>query len=254
MWRAVRITILSVILVIVAGLSWGDRFRTTRWSDSLWIGLFPVNGDDSAAAADYMASLGTADFADIEAFFAREARTFGVALERPVRVDLHPPVGERPPQLAPGAGPVDRLWWSLRLRYYTWRMAGDTLADIRVFVLFHDPDRSGPVPDSHGLQEGLLGVVYAYATPRMAPQNNIVITHEALHALGASDKYDPATRLPLFPSGYGEPDAEPRYPQRFAEVMAVRRALTPTEAEMPPDLGSVVVGTATAAEINWIDD
>ncbi len=254
MWRIVRITILSVILVIVAGLSWSDRFRTTRWSDTLWIGLFPVNGDGGAAADGYMASLTAVAFVDVEEFFAREADAFGVGIERPVRLDLHPPVGERPPELAPGAGPLERMWWSLRLRYYTWRMAGDTLADIRVFVLFHDPGRIGPVPDSHGLQEGLLGVVYAYATPAMAAQNNIVIAHETLHALGASDKYDPVTRLPLYPDGYGDPDAEPRHPQRLAEIMAVRLALSPTEAEMPPNLTGVVVGPATAAEINWIDE
>jgi hypothetical protein len=86
----------------------------------------------------------------------------------------------------------------------------------------------------------------------MAAQNNIVVAHEVLHTLGASDKYDPASNLPLFPEGYGEPQAEPRYPQRLAEIMAVRRAMAPTEAAMPDALDQVVVGPATAAEINWL--
>lgn len=252
MWRIVRTSILLIILIIAAGVTWGDRFRTTRWSDTLWIGVFPFNGDNRPATDRYLAALAREQFADIEEFFAREADAYGVEIERPVRMELYPPVAEPPPMRAPDAGPFEHLWWNLRLRYYTWRMAGDTLADVRVFVLYHDPEQTGAVPDSLGLQKGLVGVVYAYATADMEGENSIVIAHEALHTLGATDKYDPTNNQPLFPDGYGEPDAEPRYPQRLAEIMAVRAALAPTEARMPASLADVVVGPMTAAEINWI--
>lgn len=101
------------------------------------------------------------------------------------------------------------------------------------------------------MQKGLIGVVYAFADPQMAGANNIVIAHELMHTLGASDKYAPATNLPQFPGGYGDPEAQPRYPQRDAEIMAGRRAISATEAQMPPDLDAVVVGEQTAREIGW---
>jgi hypothetical protein len=82
----------------------------------------------------------------------------------------------------------------------------------------------------------------------------VVIVHELLHTLGATDKYDPATSQPLFPEGYAEPDAKPLYPQRFAEIMAGRIAVSDDETEMPEGLARVVVGPETAREINWIDD
>jgi hypothetical protein len=108
------------------------------------------------------------------------------------------------------------------------------------------------VPHSLGLQAGLLGVVYAYADESLNEPNNVVIAHEVLHALGATDKYDAETNQPLFPQGYGEPDAEPRYPQAWAEIMAGRIAISDDEAEMPDGLADVLVGPETATEIRWL--
>ncbi len=253
MWRMFRISILLIMLVIAAGVSWGDRFRTTTWTDTLWIGIFPVNGDGSPATDRYIATLTPGQFADIEEFFQREAGFFGVAIERPVKLELQPPVAEPPPALDPGAGALARIAWSLQARYYAWRSAGDALADIRVFVLFHDPASVNSVPHSIGLQKGLLGIAHAFADPGMNAANNIVIVHEVMHTLGATDKYDPATNLPVFPEGYGDPQAQPRYPQEAAEIMAGRTALSATEAVMPARLAEIVVGQGTAAEINWIE-
>ena len=59
--------------------------------------------------------------------------------------------------------------------------------------MYHDPSTLQTVPDSHGMQKGLIGVVHAFAQRPMAGTNNIVITHELLHTLGATDKYDPGT-------------------------------------------------------------
>jgi hypothetical protein len=101
------------------------------------------------------------------------------------------------------------------------------------------------------LQKGLVGVVHAYADEGQDGGNQIVIAHEFLHTVGATDKYDPRTLEPVYPDGYGEPDAEPRYPQTFAEIMAGRRALAPGDMEMPTDFGGVLIGPTTAAEINW---
>jgi hypothetical protein len=252
-WRTLRITLLSLVLVVVAAGAWVDRRRTTDWDSTLWIGIFPIAADPRSATRRYVEGLEDEQFASIAAFFEREARQHGIALARPVRVQRHPPLQELPPRLARDAGVLGRMAWSLRMRAYAWRQAGDTLADIRVFVLYHDPESTTSVPHSLGLQKGLLGVVYAYADPDMDGQNAIVVAHEVMHTLGASDKYDPATGLPRYPDGYADPAAQPRHPQDAAEIMAGRIAVATDAAQMPESLDDVVVGATTAAEIRWRD-
>ncbi|MBN8280991.1 MAG: hypothetical protein J0M16_10315 [Gammaproteobacteria bacterium] len=253
MWRALRIAVLSVVLFVVAAGAWSDRRRTTAWDETLWIGIFPVNGDGQPATGRYIAGLDRDQFEPIGDFLAREGTAWGLALDRPVKMVLYPEVAEPPPRHDRSAGVLDRVWWSLKLRWYTWRQAGDTPADIRVFVLYHDPDRTAAVPHSLGLQAGLLGVVYAWADPALDEPNNVVIAHEVLHTVGATDKYDPATNLPLFPQGYGDPEAQPLLPQDTAEIMAGRIATSDAEATMPESLDQVVVGPETAAEILWTE-
>jgi hypothetical protein len=122
---------------------------------------------------------------------------------------------------------------------------------VRMFVLFHDPSTLERAPDSHGLQKGLVGIVHAFAERSMAGSNDIVIAHELLHTAGASDKYDLATGAPLFPIGFADRNLKPPYPQEQAEIMAGRRPLSPTEADMPRSLSAEVVGPETALEIRW---
>jgi hypothetical protein len=90
-----------------------------------------------------------------------------------------------------------------------------------------------------------------FATKQMAGSNNIVIAHELMHTFGATDKYDFGTGQPLYPVGYADPALKPLFPQASAEIMAGRRAISPTNAEMPLSLQAVVVGPATADEIRW---
>jgi hypothetical protein len=97
-----------------------------------------------------------------------------------------------------------------------------------------------------------VGVVHAFASREHRGGNNVVIAHEILHTLGASDKYDPATLAPLYPIGYAEPDRNPLIPQEFAEIMAGRYPVGPGELEMPESFDEVVVGPATAAEVRWL--
>ena len=70
---------------------------------------------------------------------------------------------------------------------------------MRVFVAFHDPALTERVPHSTGLQKGMLGAVNAFASADHAGSNDVVIAHELLHTLGATDKYDPATNQPRLP-------------------------------------------------------
>jgi hypothetical protein len=102
-----------------------------------------------------------------------------------------------------------------------------------------------------GLTKGLIGVVYAFAAPEMSGANDVVIAHELLHTVGASDKYDFTNDAPRFPNGYGDPVQDPLYPQLTAELMAGRRMLARDKWEQAQSLDEVVIGPATALEIRW---
>jgi len=85
----------------------------------------------------------------------------------------------------------------------------------------------------------------------MTPTNNVVIAHEILHTLGATDKYDPVSLEPLFPAGYAEPHRQPLLPQSLTEIMAGRYVVSPGTFEMPDSLRDARVGSETAREIRW---
>jgi hypothetical protein len=252
--KAIRITVLLIVLVIVAGRTWLDRVDTQSWKNPLWVGIYPLNADGSPSAQRYIADLTPEAFASIETFFQRESHRFGITLEEPIHIELYPQGAQLPPQLERNAGPIGVGWWSLEMRWFALHateVPGRTPPRVRIFVLYHDPSSLQAVPDSHGLQKGLIGVVHAFALPTMAGSNNIIIAHELMHTLGATDKYDLGTGEPLYPAGFAEPDREPRYPQPSAEIMAGRRAVSATDFEMPPSLRDVVVGPVTAGEIRW---
>ncbi|HEX9473452.1 MAG TPA: hypothetical protein VF931_04650 [Steroidobacteraceae bacterium] len=254
MWRGIRIAILLVLLVLVAGGAWLDQRRTTSWEHTVWVGAFPLNADGSETASAYIASLSDADLQPVTEFVAREARRYGVSIEEPVSIRLYPAPATAPPLAAPDAGPLARAIWMLRLRYY--RMSAlEPIARARpriaLFLLYHDPARAAVLAHSVGLRRGLMGVVNLFATRTQTSQNNIVIAHELLHTFGATDKYDADNDAPLYPEGFAEPLRNPRYPQRDAEIMAGRVPLGPKLQVMPADLSQTLIGPATAREIGW---
>ena len=100
----------------------------------------------------------------------------------------------------------------------------------------------------------MLGVVHVFADTRMKGSNQFVIAHEMLHTLGATDKYEVGSNHPIYPIGYAEPHASPRFPQRFAEIMGGRIPLSASESRIPPSLEQARVGSATALELRWIDE
>ena len=254
MWRTIRISLLLLTLLVVAFSAWFDQHHTTSWQHSVWVGVFPVNADGSATAARYIDDLREPDFAPLSEFIAREAQRYGVSLAEPVAVRLYAPLRTAPPLLEPGAGALTRVLWSLKLRRLRWQTLHSVTRSrpqIALFVLYHDPARAAVLPHSLGLQRGLMGVVHVFAARSQSDQNAVVIAHELLHTFGATDKYSAAGDSPLFPDGYAEPERQPRYPQRYAELMAGRIPLSPTTQVMPEDLGQVRIGPASAREIGW---
>lgn len=253
MWRRLRIFILLLILLVVALNTYFDRVYSTDWNIPLRVMLYPINGDGSDDAERFVGQLSADAFLPIERFFDTEAREYGLEMERPVRLTLAPQLREPPPMLEPGAGPLSIAWWSLRTRFWAWRVPTPSgpAPDVQLFLLYHDPRRSSSLPHSVGLQKGLFGIVNLFAHKEMLGSNDTVIAHELLHTLGATDKYDLATNLPLHPGGYAEPDREPLHPQSFAELMGGRIPQSTTEAVTPQSLRQVVIGPKTAAEIGW---
>jgi hypothetical protein len=254
-WKVVRVALLLIVLAYLASSTWFEQSRAHDWRMPQDIAIVPVVGDDSAVTRDYVALLEAREFADIEAFTAEQAASYGLGVQRPVRVHLYAPINSLPPTPPSPGRPLAAVWWSLRLRYYAARL-GETppgaATAVRMFVVYHDPAYAPQLPHSAGLAKGLIGVAHVFASTHMSGSNNVVIAHEYLHTLGATDKYDPATDAPLYPAGFAEPAQDPRYPQRFAELMAGRRPLTPTTQEMPESLSQCVIGEATAAEIRWV--
>jgi hypothetical protein len=253
-FKMLRILVLLLILLVVALTTWQDRYRSTRWREPLYVAIYPIAADDSAATLRYVAALDADRFKTIDDFFVREARRYELADIQPVKTRLRSELHERPPQRAPDAGVLATVWWSLKLRYWAWRVSGHVKEpeDIRLFVLYHDPALTSEVPHSLGLTKGLIGVVYAFAAPDMDGSNNVVIAHELLHTVGAGDKYLPGNNAPRFPDGFGDPGQVPLYPQRTAEIMAGRRMLSADRWQQAETLDEVVIGAATALEIRWL--
>jgi len=254
MWRLLRISVLTLVLVIVAGQALVDRFTTTSWKRTVYVGAFPVAADQSPVTRDYLARLDQGKIDEVSDFVTSEARRYGVSVDDPIELHLYPTLSTAPPALEPGASVLTRIVWSLRLRYYRHRMlAGiSPRPQIALFLVYHDPALTPSVPHSAGLQRGLTGVVHVFASPSQEGQNRIVMAHELLHTFGALDHYDLATGLPNYPDGFADPQLSPRYPQRLAEIMAVKVPLSPTEARMPDTLQDERVGPATAREIGWV--
>jgi hypothetical protein len=254
MFRQLRILFLLFILLIVAVGAYLTKLRTTSWDRPLTVAIYPVNGDGSERSSRYIEGLGLGDFQDIETFFAEEANHYGLALKKPVEIVMGPALTERPPLTPKDGNILDIIWWSLKIRFWAKNVHDDygPPSDIQLFVKYFDPQTHPRLAHSTALQKGLLGVVNAFARKREAGSNNVVIAHEFLHTLGATDKYDLQTDQPLYPIGYAEPHKMPLLPQDFAEIMAGRIPVSRQQAEQPDSLDSVEVGEATALEIGWI--
>jgi hypothetical protein len=253
MWRNVRIFILLLILLVVALSQYLDRVRSTDWDTTLRVAVIPIRADDSTTTASYIGQLTPAAFESLNEFFTEEARRYSVALDEPIRFSLAPTLEKRPPILERQAGFLGTFFWNLRARFWAWRI-GDVPGvqpNVRLFVLYHDPEISPSLAHSVGLQKGLFGIVNVFADAGMSGSNDVVIAHELLHTLGATDKYSFVDNQPLYPPGYAEPALDPLLPQRYAELMGGRIPVSERESVIPESLQQVLVGSLTAAEIGW---
>ncbi len=254
MFRKFRILILLLILATVGLGAWRANSRLTAWEHTIHVAIYPIAADDSPATTRFVDELGNDNFADIAQWLQEQSASHGRTVLQPIAIHLAPPVAARPPPAPRQAGMLDAIVWSLRMRW--WASQHDQIdgprPHIRLFVLFHDPERTNRLPHSTGLSKGQIGVIHAFASRQQRRQNAVVIAHELLHTFGASDKYDLATLQPIYPAGYAEPDKTPRLPQARAEIMGGRVPLDEQRAEIPASLADTVIGTETAREIGLL--
>lgn len=247
-----RPAVLFCAMISIFAFSKHQQIYSRLWNEPLDVIIYPINADSTLATHNYIKSLNTESFAEIDRWIASEAARHGLAQAQPLRTVLGRPVKSIPPLFPEEPAVFNVVWWGLKMRYWVFRNTPDNesnLSRIRVFISYQNGDDN--LPHSVGLQKGLIGVVHAYSRPEQTAQNNIVVAHEILHTVGASDKYS-RTGAPLFPDGYYNPDRVPLHPQRYAEIMAGQIPLSTYNSYMAESLKSTRINAMTAREIAWI--
>ena len=191
-FKQLRVLLLLFVLFIVGIDTYLTRIRSTDWDVPLRVVVYPINGDNSDVTAQYITQLNVESFREIETFMQEEAAQFQLPLKQPLIMKLAHQVGEVPPRPPGDRNMFSVMAWSLKLRY--WAFSVDEYQgpapDVKIFIVYYDPQENKRLEHSLGLEKGMVGVVNAFAEKEMEPQNNIVIAHEFLHTVGASDKYD----------------------------------------------------------------
>ncbi len=254
----IRVGVLLSILGLVLAYAAYDiqsRRARNRWDHTLDVAVIilrrdPVDTAVTDALHDRLSALEDRFESELKRYRPGAPRPFALQFFGPIDVieDVPTPTGD---------GLVALVKHNWRLFWYLHSV--DTLAkldshifDSRVYVVVHRPTRrERTMVEGASEQGGRVGTVGVELDGTMADFPLIVVGHELLHTLGASDKYD-ASGNALIPAGLAEPDRVPLYPQKFVEVMARNRPIGPGQEVVPQGLDELAVGPATAREIGWL--
>ena len=253
MWKKVRVAILLFILATVAHRTWLEG-HDVSWKDSLYVAIYPINGDGDASTHAYIQTLTQSDLEPIETYLAEEADRYGLPIAIPFKLRLGEQIKDQPPKPPSSGGVFNAIIWSLNFRYWAWAHSPKISVPpaIKLYLLFYNPKHTQSLNHSTALSKGRVGLVNLFADKSYNKQNHVVLAHELLHTVGATDKYDLNTTLPVYPEGFAEPDKTPLYPQDFAELMGGRVPISKSKAEIPKSLAFTLIGDLTAREIGWI--
>jgi len=255
-FKLIRIVALLSILFVILASNWINERRLASWERPVWITVYPIVSDEDPATEAYARGVSEFSFDEINAFFQRNLALYGVALSPPFRFQIAPVGRNLPPELPDRNSPLAIALWSLKMRWWSWRMEqndGLIAPDIQMFVLYRSFDRGSEMKVSVGMRKGMYGLVKGYASNTMDSHNQIIIAHELLHVLGATDKYIVATGNPEFPFGFAAPNQRPLFPQTEAEIMGGRIPLSSFDSVMPDSLAQCRIGRKTAEEIGLFD-
>ena len=255
-FKIIRILILLAVFIVLAFYAKNQKLKSRMWTEPLSVVIYPINGDNNSPVVnEYINGLDDSVFEPVDRFLQQQSEKYKLITTRPTQIHLGPVLTVQPPEAPlPGKGYAAIIWWGLKFRYWAYKNTPDSDSDmrsIRVFVLYHQATEGRYLQHSLGLDKGLAAVVHAFASIDQDQQNNIVIAHELLHTVGATDKYA-ADNSALFPIGYADPEQSPLYPQTRAEIMVGRIPLSATTARMAASLNQCVIGEQTEKEINWL--
>jgi hypothetical protein len=254
----VRLTVLLTILAGVLMWAWADvrsRQARNRWDHTLdvivvIVQLEPIEDKALEAFRSHVPEL--------EERLATELSRYRPGAPRPFHFRILGPIEGQPapPPIAKDSL-VDEILQSIALSAYVKdvdKRAGvdKSLYDSRIYVTVRGAiQKERTLAEGRSEQGGRIGLVEVELDAASAELPAIVVGHELLHTLGATDKYDPRGQT-MFPTGLAEPDRIPIFPQRFAEIMARNRPLSAFEERVPDGFDQIAVGATTAREIGWV--
>jgi len=253
-----RVSVLLGVLVVVVAYAWHDvRSRRARkaWDHTLAVAVVvSFDGPVDPAAFDALRARAPA----LEDRLAEELHRYRPGAPAPFAFTFFGPVARSTPPPTPSGDGVLALAsheWDL----HRWTSDVDVRAgvadgafDSRVYVTAQPPRGRKHLIEGASEQGGRIGTVTVDLDTNAGVIDFAlaVIAHELFHTLDAVDHYDEAGRAKV-PDGLAEPDLVPRYPQRFVEIMARGRPLSPNEEKVLDSLDELAVGPATAREIGW---
>lgn len=258
--KATRLLVLVTLLAIAA--FWGlgrtrSRKARTEWRQPVIVAVF-VSGDVGeehvAALRESLEAIGDRLSAERARYLpGREGAPFAFNLHGPLHPARLPPSEPPEPSWIARALHAWELWRAERAVFEKAPGFDPALADVRIHVLATRRRGDGPSSaEGIGAAGGEVGVVRVSLDASEAFLAATAAVHEALHCLGATDKYDAAGHAAV-PEGLAEPGLVPRYPQRFAEIMVGELPTGPASGRLPTGPAELAVGPETAAEIGWAE-
>lgn len=258
MWKKIRIFILLIVLGTVMQQSFLDK-ADLDWKDNFYVAVYPINAEDNNVKATaevnaYLNTLMREDFEPVADYFAAEGTRYGLNLRRPVEIQLGEVVKQIPPPPPTNRSMFDAIIWSLKFRFFAWQNSPkvNVKPDIKLYLLYYNSKSNPVLSHSTALNKGRIGRINLFGDAQYADKNLVILAHELLHTLSATDKYSLETTLPAFPDGFAVPEKQPLYPQELAELMGGRIPIDETKAEIPPSLSFTLIGNKTAQEIGWL--
>jgi len=255
-FKLMRVVFLLSILFGIVASTWITEKRMAAWDRPILVTVHPIVADQSPATLKYARNVDSNTFDAVNRFFGEQSRPYGFAVTPAFRFQVAPVEAGLPPPV-PGQFDFAAIaWWSLKMRWWALRREmsdGLIRPDVQMFLLLHGTGSSDEMGISVGMRKGRYGIVKAYATESARSTNLVVFTHELMHVLGATDKYTISTGEPLFPHGFADPDQEPLFPQRRAEIMGGRIPFSAFSSMMPGSLEQCKIGRLTAEEIGFLD-
>ena len=253
----IRVTVLLALLAMVLVYAWRDRSareERTRFERTLNVALVlveaaPVDPKALVLLRERTRELEHQLASEFHRYRPEGPHPFSFVVFGPVPQDALPPSRVEPSLL----GLARRAWESFRFtRDVDSRASVPTRGfDTRLYMVVRPPaSASRAFVEGASEQGGRVGVALVELDDTMADFALFVGAHELFHTLGATDKYDAAGRTHI-PEGLAEPGLVPRFPQRFADLMAENRPLDPSHEEPPTSLSELAVGPTTAKEVGW---